>query len=208
MSRPPSARMTLPPCSDHAGSAPGEPRHRHGRGAWSRRRCRSSSRPRKALTARSTATWPAPTRSGSCRRGAMPWPCSLGPDAYVTPSWYRVEAGAREGGADLELRRRPRLWPGRVLRGRGPPARRGHAADRTCTSGSRAEPWAVTDAPEAFIRAQLRGIVGLRHADHADRGQAQDEPEPERRGPGRASPPGSRPATVPTDREVAALIPT
>jgi transcriptional regulator len=26
----------------------------------------------------------------------------------------------------------------------------------------RAEPWAVTDAPEAFIRAQLRGIVGLR----------------------------------------------
>ena len=26
----------------------------------------------------------------------------------------------------------------------------------------RAEPWAVTDAPEAFVRAQLRGIVGLR----------------------------------------------
>ncbi len=25
-----------------------------------------------------------------------------------------------------------------------------------------ARPWAVTDAPEAFIRAQLRGIVGLR----------------------------------------------
>ena len=27
---------------------------------------------------------------------------------------------------------------------------------------SRAGPWAVRDAPEAFIRAQLRGIVGLR----------------------------------------------
>jgi transcriptional regulator len=26
----------------------------------------------------------------------------------------------------------------------------------------RAEPWAVTDAPEAYIRAQLRGILGLR----------------------------------------------
>ena len=26
----------------------------------------------------------------------------------------------------------------------------------------RAEPWAVTDAPEAFVRAQLRAIVGLR----------------------------------------------
>ena len=26
----------------------------------------------------------------------------------------------------------------------------------------RAEPWAVTDAPADFIRAQLRGIVGLR----------------------------------------------
>ena len=28
--------------------------------------------------------------------------------------------------------------------------------------GGRTEPWAVSDAPEAFIRAQLRGIVGLR----------------------------------------------
>ncbi len=27
---------------------------------------------------------------------------------------------------------------------------------------SRAEPWAVTDAPASFIRAQLKGIVGLR----------------------------------------------
>jgi transcriptional regulator len=27
---------------------------------------------------------------------------------------------------------------------------------------SRAGPWAVRDAPEVFIRAQLRGIVGLR----------------------------------------------
>jgi transcriptional regulator len=26
----------------------------------------------------------------------------------------------------------------------------------------RAEPWAVTDAPETFVRGQLRGIVGLR----------------------------------------------
>ena len=26
----------------------------------------------------------------------------------------------------------------------------------------RAEPWAVTDAPAAFVRAQLKGIVGLR----------------------------------------------
>ena len=27
---------------------------------------------------------------------------------------------------------------------------------------SRAEPWSVGDAPEAFVRGQLRGIVGLR----------------------------------------------
>jgi transcriptional regulator len=27
---------------------------------------------------------------------------------------------------------------------------------------ARAEPWAVTDAPETFVRSQLRGIVGLR----------------------------------------------
>jgi transcriptional regulator len=28
--------------------------------------------------------------------------------------------------------------------------------------GERARPWAVSDAPDAFVRAQLRGIVGLR----------------------------------------------
>ena len=28
--------------------------------------------------------------------------------------------------------------------------------------GGRADPWAVTDAPEAFVRSQLRGIVGFR----------------------------------------------
>ena len=28
--------------------------------------------------------------------------------------------------------------------------------------GSRAAPWSVLDAPEAFVRSQLKGIVGLR----------------------------------------------
>ena len=54
----------------------------------------------------------------------------MGPDAYVSPVLVPIEAGAREGRADLELRCRPRLWPGRVLRGCGSPARGRDAADR------------------------------------------------------------------------------
>ena len=39
------------------------------------------------------------------------------------------QAGDRQGRADLELRRGPRLWPGRILPGAGAPARRRDAAD-------------------------------------------------------------------------------
>ena len=52
-----------------------------------------------------------------------------GPDAYVTPAWY---ASKREHGWVVPTwnRRGPCLWPGRVLRGRGAPSRRGHAPHR------------------------------------------------------------------------------
>ena len=32
----------------------------------------------------------------------------------------------------------------------------------TLHEAPRAEPWAVTDAPESYIRSQLKGIVGMR----------------------------------------------
>jgi transcriptional regulator len=71
-----------------------------------------------------------------------------------------VEAGAREGRADLE----------RVAVHAHGPAEFFKNADRlpeavmrltNLYEQSRPRPCAVTDAPEAFLRAQLRGAVGL-----------------------------------------------
>ncbi|ACI58291.1 FMN-binding negative transcriptional regulator (plasmid) [Rhizobium leguminosarum bv. trifolii WSM2304] len=85
----------------------------------------------------------------------------LGPDAYVTPSWYpsKVEHGkvvptwnytAVQVSGPVEFFHDPDRLLEVVSR-----LTRHHEGDRT-------SPWAVTDAPEDFIRAQLRGIVGIR----------------------------------------------
>ena len=85
----------------------------------------------------------------------------MGPDAYVTPSWYATK---QESGKVVPT------WNYVAVHAYGPveffddPARllevvtrltRLHEADRP-------EPWAVKDAPARFIEAQLRGIVGVR----------------------------------------------
>ena len=84
-----------------------------------------------------------------------------GPDAYVTPSWY---ASKREHGKVVPT------WNYVAVHAYGP-AEFFEDADRLLGlvtrltdlhERPRAEPWAVADAPEAFVRAQLRGIVGLR----------------------------------------------
>ncbi|MGE0283354.1 MAG: FMN-binding negative transcriptional regulator [Rhizobiaceae bacterium] len=83
-----------------------------------------------------------------------------GADSYVTPSWYETK---RETGkvvptwnyATVQVRGKARAiedtaWIGQQIReltGK-------HEA-------SRVEPWAVEDAPERYIEAQLRGIVGI-----------------------------------------------
>jgi transcriptional regulator len=84
-----------------------------------------------------------------------------GPDAYVSPSWY---ASKREHGKVVPT------WNYVAVHAYGP-AEFFEEADRllgvvarltALHERSRAEPWAVTDAPASFIRAQLKGIVGLR----------------------------------------------
>ncbi|PWJ85930.1 PaiB family negative transcriptional regulator [Pseudaminobacter salicylatoxidans] len=83
-----------------------------------------------------------------------------GVDTYVTPSWYETK---RETGkvvptwnyAMVQVRGRARViddasW----LAGQVSELTTAHEADR-------AEPWAVTDAPETFVRSQLKGIIGL-----------------------------------------------
>ena len=84
-----------------------------------------------------------------------------GPDAYVTPSWYAVK---QETGKVVPT------WNYVAVQASGPaeffddPARLRDVVTRLTElhERPRAEAWAVSDAPEAFVAAQLRGIVGLR----------------------------------------------
>lgn len=94
------------------------------------------------------------------RDGASVLAVFQGADSYVTPSWYQTK---RETGKVVPT------WNYAIVQARGP-ARIVEDADwllsqiNAITSqheGSRAMPWAVTDAPDDFIRAQLKGIVGI-----------------------------------------------
>ncbi len=83
-----------------------------------------------------------------------------GPQGYVTPSWYATK---RETGKVVPT------WNFANVHVWGKPTVTEDAAwlrrqvdDLTVASeGRRAEPWAVDDAPEDFVRAQLSGIVGV-----------------------------------------------
>jgi len=85
----------------------------------------------------------------------------MGPDAYVSPSWY--EAKARDG-------RVVPTWNYVAVYAYGPveffdEPDRLHDVVRRLTAlheASRPEPWAVEDAPDDYVQAQLRGIVGVR----------------------------------------------
>jgi transcriptional regulator len=85
----------------------------------------------------------------------------MGPDAYVSPSWYPSK---------LEHGKVVPTWNYIAVHAFGP-VEFFTDADRLLEvvtrltnlhEQSRARPWAVTDAPENFVRAQIKGIVGLR----------------------------------------------
>ncbi|MBS3648084.1 FMN-binding negative transcriptional regulator [Pseudaminobacter sp. 19-2017] len=85
----------------------------------------------------------------------------MGPDAYVTPSWYATK---QETGKVVPT------WNYVAVHAHGPveffddPGRLLEVVNRLTDlhEGERASPWAVSDAPPDFVQAQLRGIVGLR----------------------------------------------
>jgi transcriptional regulator len=85
----------------------------------------------------------------------------MGPDAYVTPSWYATKQ---------ETGRVVPTWNYIAVHACGPveffdDAERLRDIVTRLTDlheRPRAESWTVTDAPAEFIQAQLRGIVGLR----------------------------------------------
>lgn len=84
-----------------------------------------------------------------------------GPDAYISPSWYATK---QEHGKVVPT------WNYVAVHAYGPveftedPEQLRRLVTRLTErhEGSRAQPWAVDDAPSRFIEAQLRGIVGVR----------------------------------------------
>jgi transcriptional regulator len=127
-----------------------------------------------------------------------------GPDAYITPSWY---AAKQEHGKVVPT------WNYVAVHAHGPveffeDAERLRDVVTRLTlrhESARDEPWAVTDAPERFIDAQLRGIVGLRLPIarlFGKRKMSQNRPEPDRAGVGA----GLEGSERESDRAVAAMV--
>jgi transcriptional regulator len=84
----------------------------------------------------------------------------LGPNAYVTPSWYQTK---RETGKVVPT------WNYLAVHAYGPltffddPVRLLGVVTRLTESqeGRRAAPWSVSDAPPDFVQGMLRAIVGF-----------------------------------------------
>lgn len=85
----------------------------------------------------------------------------MGPDAYITPSWYATK---QETGKVVPT------WNYVAVHAYGP-VEYFEDADRLLEvvmrltnlhENPRQNPWSVSDAPPEFVKAQLRGIVGLR----------------------------------------------
>lgn len=83
-----------------------------------------------------------------------------GPQAYVTPAWYPSK---QEHGKVVPT------WNYILVQAHGRPCviedaawlRAQIDALTTLQEGSRADPWAVTDAPADYVAAQLKGIAGV-----------------------------------------------
>jgi len=129
----------------------------------------------------------------------------MGPEAYVTPSWYATK---QETGKVVPT------WNYIAVHAYGPveffqePERLLQVVTRLTNrhEQSRAEPWAVSDAPADFVAAQLRGIVGLRipvTRFEGKRKMSQNRSEVDRAGVAE----GLAASENPQDREVAPLIP-
>ena len=84
-----------------------------------------------------------------------------GADSYVTPSWYETK---KQTGKVVPT------WNYAMVQARGRATiiedaawLRAQITELTATQeASRAEPWHVSDAPDAFIAGQVKGIVGIR----------------------------------------------
>jgi transcriptional regulator len=129
-----------------------------------------------------------------------------GPDAYVSPSWY---AAKEEHGKVVPT------WNYAAVHAYGPVEffededRLREVVTRLTDlyEKPRAQSWAVTDAPEPFIRNQLRGIIGLRIPIARIEGKrklSQNRSAADRQGVAE----GLAQSERESDRQIAAMIPT
>lgn len=84
----------------------------------------------------------------------------LGPDAYISPAWYATK---RQTGKVVPTWNYVAIHAAGSLRFFDDPDRLLALVTGLTErhEGERADPWAVEDAPDEFIRAQLKGIVGF-----------------------------------------------
>lgn len=129
-----------------------------------------------------------------------------GPDAYISPSWYATK---REHGKVVPT------WNYAAVHACGPVEffededRLREVVSRLTDlhEKPRADSWAVSDAPEPFVKAQLRGIVGVRlpiARIEGKRKMSQNRPEADREGVAA----GLSSSESEQDRLVATMIPT
>lgn len=84
-----------------------------------------------------------------------------GPSAYVTPAWYAAKA---ETGKVVPTWNYTAVHAYGTLEFFADPEPLLAVVSRLTElhEASRAQPWAVSDAPESFVAAKLKGILGLR----------------------------------------------
>lgn len=84
-----------------------------------------------------------------------------GPEAYVTPSWY---ASKQEHGKVVPTWNYVAVHAYGTVEFFSDEARLHDAVSRLTQlhEAPRSKPWAVTDAPEAFVKSQLKGIIGMK----------------------------------------------
>ncbi|WP_346911745.1 FMN-binding negative transcriptional regulator [uncultured Roseibium sp.] len=128
-----------------------------------------------------------------------------GPDAYISPSWYAAKA---------EHHKVVPTWNYGAVHAYGTPEFF-EDPDRLLgvlnaltdqNEANRPSPWSVSDAPEKFVQAQMRGIVGLRLEIARLEGKqkfSQNKPEADRAGVAK----GLAEEADPSAQEMAGLIP-
>ncbi len=85
----------------------------------------------------------------------------MGPDAYVTPSWYQTK---RDTGKVVPTWNYITVHAYGAIEFFEDTARLLDVVNKLTNlhEQPRLEPWAVSDAPEPYIQSQLKGIVGIR----------------------------------------------